>query len=646
MNALFKHSNRPYDRTAALVTLLAVMAALPASAASINFTGAQDARLDNPANYSPSLDTATVADSLCFTTTASPTYQTLTLNADWTSPAAILELGDFTFDLGAGHTLDMSNATESGKGIFVTGSKRFHLVSGRIYSPDRPFTIGRWDPNSAYAEITGPNTVLECKGIAVNGSNPATSGKTYGIDITDGATVNGLGGDFKIFAGWRENVRIVDSVVTNFARFDMESRNNTYYPSGNDVLISGSRVIFNTTLVDIHSAISNTTFTVSNGSYLEVPKIQFINGYDNVFRITGAGTEVYHSYNTWNGYARFAGVRNRMEISDGAIFRTTGGGNYASVCIGHDSNWNCGAEAFEMIVTNGASLLVENASIFIAESNGTRNDLFHNRLVVSGPGSTAIAGLRIQIGGAYNNQALGKYAVIYSNELVVADGAVVSARSTSTGGLLGLPRQGWGNRVLIDGGTLTGNYGACMGENTSNLVASNNVVEIVGGGRFALTNNNFTINGGGNQFRVLDGTYSGPTIYMLGTNGVVEIGTRGRIEAPTLNLGRPSNTLKVNLPREGISQPVFVGNLDIKPDCSLVLTGARHCAPGDYVLMETGINGYMQFNNAPTLDNLNAALDVEAPGSRVYVEGRNWTEGETVKLMLHISARGTVLLLK
>ena len=605
------------------------------------FKGTVDACLDKAGNWDPALETLTTSDTL--NVKGSDTaLKTLTLSADWSPNVKEWDVQSFTFDLGAGKTLTFPGTSEA---FYITGGYHFNLTSGTLYSPNCPFTIGRWTPNVGFAEISGEGTLLKVKGVLLNGRN-SWNGED-GFVVRDGATADLLGGELRIVEG-PVKVHVCSATVTNLTQINIQNSNNQYWPWGGDYLFSNAT--FKTTSQFFNGAdgaFSNNTIRVVGGSKVEVPQFNLRNGKCNRIELSGEGTEIYHTYNTFNGFARIGGQTNTFVISDGARFRTTGGSLYASFSFGYRDAYVKPPIGNELVITNGGRLVIENANVNLGESNGGTTPICRNAIRVTGEGSVAVAGGVLHIGGAYNNGSTVDYANVYSNVVEVADGGVFSNLNTTANTEVGLPRQGWGNLVRIDGGTF---YSACnvgMGLGMKEMVATNNLVEVAGGGVFEMPGKTFSLRGGKNVLRVTDGMFTASSISCGdgASDARLEVGTNGVVQLTVLSFHAGSEVVEFDVPHEGYAQVPLQANIDITvPGARFRFKGIERCAPGKYVIAESTVGGYMK-DIADMLEAANAELKDIRPGTKLIREGNNWTAGKTVKLCLKVSG-GMMLLVR
>lgn len=276
---------------------------------------------------------------------------------------------------------------------------------------------------------------------------------------------------------------------------------------------------------------------------------------------------------------------------------------------------------------------------------GSKLGLHHNYLRISGTGSVAVAGKSLQFGGNYNDGGKGHFANVYSNLLEVADGGVISNMSASIPAKL--PRQGWDNLAHVNGGLFYSAGGVVMGDNTSDLVATNNVVEIFGGGIFEVaTGKDYIIRGGHNALKIIDGVFRGGNISSSASStfSLVEIGTNGVVEGGNFYVKGTGSKLRYDVPRAGYRRVPVSANLEVSNGAEFEFCGIEHCAPGKYIIAQSTISGYMNVGD-DVIAAANAALRAQRPGVSLRKIGNNWTAGQRVQLELKVTS-GTMMLVR
>jgi hypothetical protein len=629
----------------ASITLVCAYSSLVASEYSYNVN--TQGFLNDTFSWTPELSALQESDVLKMSNNSDPID--VSLSSDWETPVNSWEIGSFIFNLGKGKTLSSPDGS-----FYITGGCSFYLTSGMLYSPNKEFTVGRWTPNIAYAEFSGEDTVLKAKGILFNGKN-SWNGKC-GLTMCSGAKADLLGGKIDIVEG-PGKLHFSECTITNFTGFNVSSRNNLYFPWGNEFLFSNCVVVATGELfarLQGDESFSNNVIKVMGGSYVEAPKIYMNGGLNNCFSISGEGTEVFHSYQSWNGFSRFYGVSNKVEIADSAVFRTIGERLYASISIGYSSEYHPHSRYNSLSVSNGGRLIAENADIIVSEISPTTDKVeSFNKLSVTGEGSLAVAGESLHVGGSYNNQALNHYQYVVSNTVEVSNGGVFSNLCMTSSSKCYLPVQGYGNNVVVDGGFFYSSGSVDVGR--EGCASTNNTVEIRGGGIFQIDNAKpFRLLGCSNSLHIVDGKMSVPLSSVnattSGSYARIEIGTNGCIQANALAMDSPTSELIINLPENGIQSPVIKANMSINAGVKVIFNGLMKCASGTYLIAETPLGGYIRMgagnSSWESLNDANARLEEMRPGSKLRVEGESWTSGKSVKLYLTVSQYGTILLVK
>lgn len=622
------------------VLVCATLLLLSVTAAEYRFKGMVDAYLDHAANWDPEIadfGNLSSSDNLLINASDSA-VKTLGLSADLTLPVAYWEVDSYAFDLG-GHTLTLdSSASEA---FYVFGGQYFRLTSGTLALPKGQFVVGRWTPNSATAEITGEATVLRCQGITLNGHGIPAWGEMAipRFLVKDGATVDCGGGAFKVMSS-NAVISVEGSTLTNLSALAL-CTGNTIFTKDGDFRFSQSVVEATASLIqNSNSALTGNLFRFDGGTVATAPKIELFYGSSNRLEFAGAGTVASHTYADYNGFARFGGKANVVEVSDGAVFQTTGKHSlYSSVSVGYDSNYNGGSQGVEFQVKSGGQMLVPDAAIYVGEGAQNRE----NRLLATGKGTYVMAGAGLAVGGSYNSQIKDVYATVCSNVVEISDGAVVSNMTMS----VELPRQGWGNRALIDGGALYSGGDLSIGSGYAYWGATNNLVQITGGGSVEAAGN-LSVNGATNVVRMTDGALTVAGSLRIGNNTEgcrLEVGTNGVVKAATLELKTAASELVFDLPKSGPTETPVRGNLNLASGVAVSFKNVARMEPGDYVVAETEPSGYMWIGaQDDLLATLNAQLAAVRRGTTLKKIGNNWTTGESVKLVLHVPGGAVIVI--
>lgn len=516
-----------------LAFLLSVSSAETVCATEFKFNGTVDNCLDNPANWDD-YSALTASDwGLMDNNGAS---QTVTISADWTVPFTQFRFGNYTFDLGKDRTI--TSQSTSGYG-FIVGHSGFtvNLVSGNIYVPNTVFRIGTYPGHNGHANLIGADSHLVSKGVYASGAGKSS------LSVTDGATIDALGGSLA-FNGPSNRLVVVDSAVTNFTSVAFGSGNGGSVNRGSSVVLSNAVVQSSDAFLSLQP--TDPRVVVAQGTKLTVRKFDFSGNGLNML-VTDPGTDFFDTYDTYNGYFRLQGASNTVEVTKGAVLRGAHAGSLYSSCgIGrtgaYKGSWNT------LAVTDGGRIDFTGGLIYIGEPGSTTAACRNNRLIVSGVGSVAKTDA-VEIGNGYNSQCTLAGAVVFSNELQVLSGGVVSNLS----GMAMLPRQGHDNRVLIDGGSFVSpTQGVQMGSDilSSWGVATNNLLEIRGGGTF-VSGSSLTVFGCSNAVKVVDGLLAVSdfnTSKGTSTNAQVVVGAKGRIRVSNAMALSSGATLHIDLP--------------------------------------------------------------------------------------------------
>lgn len=539
--------------------------------------------------------------------------------------------------------LDLEGKTLTLNGSLFAGQSgaMMEVRNGTLNAPNSPVGLGEYPGHNGTLTVDGAGTVMNVKGVKIPQGNATNPSKLF---VTNGATMNLLGGKIEV-SGPGKEFRFIDATVTNFTGF-VAGEENRWSTWGQKIYITNSVVECNSNFWDMFG--DSNTVVVAGGAKVNAGKLRMVTNESRV-EITGAGTEFLDAYWNYNGALGICGSNNLVTVSDGARLYTTGETIRCDIAVGSCRiNWNdtCGNM---LLVKDGGTLEARNAKIYIGENlmNSAEYATTNNVLRVegvdgkTGKPSVAIAAQGLEIGGGYNNQG-SKYAGISENRLEVAAGGIVS----NLNGTAFLPRAGWGNRTLVDGGTLYSKGGISIGHVGWGFCATNNAVRIHGGGK-VVTEGTCLLYGGLNRVELIDG------LMELGSNlnsdsgtdrNSFAIGMKGRLRADGVWFGGATPGFTVVLGEELPNEPLIetVNDVYFNEETEFAAENLeRVCnrAHGDVVVA----NARRIAIAAATMERWTQELDAVAPGTRIYARGAS---GGRQELVLHIRKKGMLILVK